>query len=111
MRLNVSAIDGNFRRRARQCGCQFGEQILPDALLRPAVIAVVDRHVGAVLRRAVTPAAPRLQHMNDAADDAAVILTPTTRRSVRQMRFNQSPLIVRQPELTVHTQEPPSLSS
>src|SRR6185437_13148598 len=47
---------------------------LPDAPLRPAVIAVVHRHRWPVCRRTILPAAAGLQNMDDPADDAPVVL-------------------------------------
>lgn len=111
MGLDVGTVDGNLVRRARQGRRQFGKQILPDAFLRPAVIAIVDRRRGAVCRRAVPPATTRLQHVNDTTDNAPVVFAPPPRRTVRQMWFDQHPLIVRKPKLILHVPKLPLLSS
>ena len=109
--LDVGCIDGNLVGRTRQRRRQRGEQVLPDALLGPPVIAIVDRRVRAVFRRAVLPTATRLQYVKDPADDATVVLAPLSRRSIRKVRPDQCPLVVRQPKPITHDPKPPILSS
>jgi len=73
----------------------------PSSALRPAVEAIVDRRVGAVLPRAIAPSRSRLQHMNDAADDAPIIPTLRPGQSGRQMRLKTLPLPIVQPKQSV----------
>jgi hypothetical protein len=49
------------------------EDILPDAFGGPADETIVKRLARAVGRRGIDPAATALQHMNDPADDSAII--------------------------------------
>jgi hypothetical protein len=49
-------------------------------LAAPAVEAIVDRRVRAIDRRAVPPGRARAQHMDNAADDPAIIDTVRPRR-------------------------------
>ena len=111
MCLDVGGVDGNLVGRPRQRRRQFSEHVLPDSLLRPAVIAIVDRRRGTVLHRAILPAAARLKNMDDAADDPPIIDPPPPRRSVRQVRFDQLPLFVGKPETIPHDPKPPLLGS
>jgi hypothetical protein len=43
--------------------------------------------------------------VNNPADDAPIIFSPPTRRTVWQMWFDQRPLIVGKPELPLHVLE------
>ena len=105
MGLDVGAIHGNFLGRARQGSRQLGEQILPDTFLRPAVIAIVDRGGWAVVGRAILPTTAGLKNVNDPTDDTPVIFATSARRTIWQMRFDQRPLLVGKPELTLHAPE------
>ncbi len=96
--------DGIFA-RLRQCL----EDAAPSAFLGPAVEAIVDRRVGAVLARTIAPSCPRLQHMDDAADDAPIVISLRTRQALRQMRRDPRPLPVIQPKQTqTHSLAPKS---
>ena len=46
----------------------------PSPALGPAVEAIVDGRVRTVFTRAIAPSRARLQHVNDPADDAAVVV-------------------------------------
>ncbi len=82
----------------------------PSATFGPAVEAIVDCRVGAIFGWAIAPTSPRLQHMNDAADDAPIVVARRTRQSCRQMRLNTHPLPVTQPKQTLtHSLAPNSL--
>ena len=49
------------------------EDVDPHALLRPPDETIVERLAWAIDLRSIDPAAARLQHMHDAANDAQVI--------------------------------------
>jgi hypothetical protein len=72
----------------------------PSPALGPAVEAIVDRRVRAVFTRAVAPSRTRLQHVNDPAEDAPVVVPIRPRQSRRQMRLDTCPLPVIQPKQT-----------
>ena len=72
----------------------------PSPALGPAVEAIVDSRVRAVFTRAVAPSRTRLQHVNDPADNAAVVVPLRSRQSRRQMRLDTCPLPVVQPKQT-----------
>lgn len=83
MRFDMGGIDGELVGRPRQRRRQFGEHVLPYALLGPSIVAIVNGRGRTVLGRAVLPATTGLQHMDDAADHAPVINPPTARCTVR----------------------------
>ena len=90
--------------------CQSFEDRAPSVFLGPAIEAIVDRRVGTVLARAVAPAASRLQHMDDAADDTPVVIPRRTRQVPRKMGLDTPPLLVVQPKQTrTHSLAPYSL--
>lgn len=87
------------------------EDRTPSSALRPAVEAIVDRRVRAVLPWAIAPSRPRLQHMNDATDDAPIICALRPRQSSRQVRLQTRPLPVVQPKQSVSHSLAPSEST
>ena len=96
--------DGIFAR----LGQRF-EDCAPSFALGPAIEAIVDRRVRTVFARTITPSRTRLQHVNDAADDAPIVVPIRPRQSRRQMRFDTSPLPVIQPKQTrAHSLAPES---
>lgn len=89
---------------------QSFEDRTPSATFGPAIEAIVDRRAGAVFGWAIAPATPRLQHMNDAADDAPIVVARRTRQARRQMPLDTQPLPVTQPKQTLtHSLAPNSL--
>jgi len=81
----------------------------PSSALGPAVEAIVDRRVRPVFRWTIAPPRTRLQHVNDAADDAAVVVPLRSFQPRRQMRLNARPLPVIQPKQTrAHSLAPES---
>jgi len=70
----------------------------PPVTLGPAIEAIVDRRVGAVFGGAIAPTSSRLQHMNDATDDAPIVVARRARQSTWQMRFDTRPLPITQPK-------------
>jgi hypothetical protein len=83
---------------------QLSEQVFPDPASGPADKAVIDRRRRAILRRAVAPATTALQHVHDAADDAAIIGSFDTAYVRRQVRFD--PLIAQPKEISAHDPDP-----
>ena len=67
------------------------EHTLPDTTGGPTVIAIVDRGGGTILRRTVSPAAPRFEYMKNAADHTTVIHARLAGLSVGQMRLKRRP--------------------
>jgi hypothetical protein len=61
---------------------KLSEQVFPDSAPRPTYEAVVDRRRRAIDSRAIAPATAALEHMHDAADDAAIVHRFTPRTSV-----------------------------
>ena len=98
MRLHRGAVDENLRGRPT-CLRQNMKEIDPDAFFSPADIAVVERLLRPVFRRRVDPSTAGLEHVDDAADHAAVINTRLAARVGRKVRRNLQKLRVRQPEL------------
>ena len=81
----------------------------PSSALGPAVEAIVDGRVRAVFARTIAPSCTRLQHVNNAADDAPVVVPIRPRQSRRQMWFDTRPLPVIQPKQTsAHSLAPES---
>lgn len=81
----------------------------PSIFLGPAIEAIVDRRIGAILLRTIAPTPTRLQHMDDAADDAPVVVAHRARQSTRQMRLDTRPLPVAQPKQTLTHSLAPAL--
>ena len=73
----------------------------PSPALGPAVEAIVDGRARAVFTRAVAPSPTRLQHVNDAADDAPIVVALRPGEPRRQMRLDTCPLPVIQPKQTI----------
>lgn len=97
MGFDMAAIDRQFfRDRSRRR--DLLEQALPDAPLGPAIVAVIDRRRWAIGGRDITPAASRLQHMQNTGDHRAVIYPRFARFAVWQMRLDRSPCLVRKPK-------------
>ena len=76
------------------------EDCAPSSSLGPAIEAIVDRRVRAVFTRTIAPSCTRLEHVNNAADDAPVVVPIRPGQSRRQMRFDTRPLPVIQPKQT-----------
>ena len=85
MGLYIGAVDGDGPAKAAVCD-QGVVDALPDLAPRPAIEAVVDRGVGAVFGRAIAPAAPGLQDVDDPADDATVVDPASTRLITGQLK-------------------------
>lgn len=74
------------------------EQTLPDAPLRPAIVAVRDRCRRTIDYGHITPAASRLQQVQDARDHRAIVDPRFTRLTARKRRLDRRPCLIRQPE-------------
>lgn len=74
----------------------------PSSALGPTIEAIVDGRVRAVFTRTIAPSRTRLQHVNDAADDAPIVVPLRPCQSRRQMRFDTRPLPVIQPKPNPH---------
>ena len=100
--LDMGSVDGDCPRDTAMAG-QGLEQPQPDALTPPAVEAVLDRRIGAVLERAITPTRTALQHVHDARDDATIINTMRALASAWKQRLDPGPLHIAQPgQLPLH---------
>ena len=95
--------DGIFARLG-----QCFKDCAPSSALGPTIEAIVDGRVRAVFTRAVAPSRTRLQHMNDAADDAPIVVPLRPRQARRQMRFNPRPLPIIQPKQAATHLSPPN---
>ena len=105
MSLDRRGVDQHLRRRAAG-RCQGMENIHPNPFGRPAHEAIVQRLLRTIDRRRVDPASARLQHMNDPADDAAVI-DPWFAAGVGWMRRKPRELPLIKPELiAIHDGSP-----
>ena len=82
-------------RRATVVG-QLPEQVFPDAAPRPTREAIVDRRMRTIGFGTIAPATAALQHMDDAANHATIVLSFLASNFRRQMRFNAFPLLVAQ---------------
>ncbi|KGJ71503.1 hypothetical protein BJA5080_08459 [Bradyrhizobium diazoefficiens SEMIA 5080] len=99
MSFNRGRVERQYDAVFARLGQRF-EDCAPSSSLGPAIEAIVDRRVRAVFTWTITPSCTRLQHVNDAADDASVVVPIRPRQSPRQMRFDTRPLPVVQPKQT-----------
>ena len=104
-RCSPALVSGGFRKRlsydARRDsrGRNLLEQALPKPAPRPSVVAIVDRGRRTVFGRHVTPTVFRLENVQDAADDTAIIDARLTGLAARQMRIQTKQQIVWVPYL------------
>ncbi|MHC2581959.1 hypothetical protein ACVI1J_005868 [Bradyrhizobium diazoefficiens] len=106
--FNRGRVERQYDAVFARLGQRF-EDCAPSSSLGPAIEAIVDRRVRAVFTWTITPSCTRLQHVNDAADDASVVVPIRPRQSPRQMRFDTRPLPVVQPKQTsAHSLAPES---
>ena len=96
MGLDVGRID---RARSVHAGRsrQGVEYAGPYPLPAPAIEAIVDRRVGPVDLRAIAPARPTAQHMDDAADHPTIIDAMGSLTASGQQRLDPLPLRIAQP--------------
>lgn len=108
MGLHVGRVEYQFVWNGT-CSRDLGEQPLPNPVLRPPIVAIVDRRVRAVGRGRVLPAAADLQDVQDAADYPPVIDRKFARLAVRQVRLHPRPGLIREPELLLEALSLPVL--
>jgi len=102
MGLDVRAVDRHGPDHAGRAG-QGVKNVGPDALAAPTIEAVVDRRVGAIVGRAISPPGTRAQHVQDPADDLTIINAMSAPPAARHQRLNPLPLGIAQPiELLPH---------
>jgi len=78
--------------------CQGMEGARPDAFGCPTDEAIVEGLARAISGRGIYPATTGLQHMNDPADDTAIIGPWFATRIARKIRLKPRKLIIVQPE-------------
>ena len=101
-------VERQYDRIFASLGQRFKDRT-PSPALGPTIEAIVDSCVRAVFTRTIAPSRPRLQHVNNAADDTTVVVPLRPSQSRRQMRLNTRPLPVTQPKQTVtHSRAPES---
>src|SRR6476620_5021757 len=87
--------------RYRSCRRHLLEDPLPEAALRPPIVAVIDRCMRSILRGAIAPAASGLKDVHDATDHPAIVYARLAR--LRKMGFNRCPGVIRQPQQMRHS--------
>lgn len=102
MGLDVGGIDGSCCADNAAGSTQRVENILPYALLAPAVEAVVNRCIGSIISGTIAPSGTCLQHMNNARNDPAIIHPMGTATTLWQPGLDPGPLFVTQPEQMLH---------
>jgi len=105
MGFDVRGVNHLYVRNTALAG-KLSEQVFPNSTPCPAYKAIIDRRRRTVFRRTIAPAAAAFQHMNDTADDAAIVCTLNTTDIRRQMRFDPPPLFLAQPK-QVLAHDPP----
>ena len=93
--------------RGRVAVGQGFEDRPPAPAFGPAIEAIVDGRVGAILWRAIAPAGATLKHMNDAADAPPIVITFRSGQVSGQARRNACPLPVIQPKQPCAHRKPP----
>src|SRR5512138_2728157 len=96
----MTGIDAELFRHW-SCRSHLLEDPLPDAALRPPVVAVIDRCMRSILRGAIAPAASGLKDIQDATDHPTVIYSRLARFALRKMGLNHCPGVIRQPNKCV----------
>ncbi len=106
MRFDGRRIDQDLRWRPA-FGGQGMKDVLPNALVGPADKPIVKRLAWPIGGRSVHPATAGLEHMNDTADNPAVVHALLAARIRRQVRLKSRKLFLGQPEeMMVHSRAP-----
>ena len=106
MRLDRGRVDGQSHAILAAVGERFKDR-LPMSALGPAIKTIVDGRVRTILGRTIAPACATLKHVNDAADNASIVIARRTSLVGWQMRLYPSPLLVVQPEQSLAHPSPP----
>ena len=93
VRLHVRGVD-HLRIGGSSVSSKLPEQVFPDAAPRPAHKAVINRCRRTILGRTIAPATAALEHMHDAADDAAIVHPLDAPNVSRQIRLDPFPLLI-----------------
>lgn len=97
MSFDRGGVDGQGHPVLATPGKRFKNR-LPMPALGPAIEPIVDRRVRTVVRRAIAPPRTALKHMNNAADDASIVIARRPRLVRWKMRLYARPLPIVQPE-------------
>src|SRR6185312_5319879 len=73
VRLDRGRVDGQRHAVLAATGERFKDR-LPMFTLGPTIEPIVDRRVRTIVERAIAPACPALEHVNDAADNTSIVL-------------------------------------
>ena len=106
MRLDRSGVDRQGHAVLTAVGQSF-EDRAPTAAFGPAIEPIVNGCVGTVLGRAIAPAGATLDHVDDATNDAPIIISFGSGQVRWQMRYNACPLPVIKPEQPCAHRKPP----
>jgi S1-C subfamily serine protease len=106
VRFHVRGVD-HLRVSGSSVPSKCPEQVFPNATPGPADKAIIDRCRRTILGRAIAPATAALQHVHDAADDAAIVHPLDAPDIRRQARFDPLPLLIAQPkQVPAHNPDP-----
>ena len=97
MRFDRGGIDRQGHAVLAAVG-QRGEDRLPMSALGPAIKAIVDGRIWPIVEWAIAPARAALKHVDDAADDASIVIALRTSLVSRQARLYPHPLHVAKPK-------------
>jgi hypothetical protein len=106
MRFDRCGVDGQSHTVLAAAGQRFKDR-LPMSALGPAIKAIVDRRVRTIVGWTIAPACAALKHVNDAADNASIVIARRASLVRRQVRLDLSPLLVVQPEQPLAHRNPP----
>jgi hypothetical protein len=93
VRIDIGGINGGCADNSTRTA-QCVKHVLSHPLFAPPVEPVLDRRVGIVIRRAITPPGPSLQHRDDAGNHSPAFDSPCAAPSAWQIRLNPSPFVV-----------------
>ena len=93
MSIDRCAVERQHKRTTTGLGQRL-ENCPPSISFGPTIEAIVDCRIRTVIARAIALASARLHHMNDATEDAPVIVALGSLQSTRQMRRHASPLLL-----------------
>jgi hypothetical protein len=106
MRLDGRTIDHRERWRIGAFD-ERREYPLPKTTLAPPIISIEDRRIRPVFVRKRAPPAALAQPMDDAAEDASIVLALRSGMDHRKIRLDRRPLLIAEPEIVRHESSPP----